>query len=177
MFRSFLLAALLISSSLAFAPSPRRCDAVRSGLSVNTLYLKSSPSNDNDNNNDNGNDDNNDDSIVDMLPLALKFAGVLGIKTVRDVATYPTLYASNAVQSMTTTATTTSTTSTSTTTETNASTGGMNMSVLFVKFMAIMTFKTIHDLLYYSALYTLRIVRSDDDDEMMLMMKMKKKQD
>jgi hypothetical protein len=118
---------------------------------VNTqqLYLGSSRSS---NSRTNNNDNKDDDESIDMLPLALKFAVIMGIKTVRDAVTYPTIYASNAVQSTRRLA--------SDTTE-----GDVNVPVMFLKFVLIMTFKTIHDLFYYPAVYifgNINHLNSDD---------------
>ena len=146
MLRSFLLAALLISASLAFTPSPRpvaiRSDClalntVRSDdLTVNRLGSSST--------------DNDNDESIDMIPLVLKFGAIMGIKTVRDAITYPTIYAQNAVQS---------------TRRIASDNSEVNVPVMFIKFVAIMTFKTIHDIVYYPSLYLATILTSDKNDE------------
>jgi hypothetical protein len=140
MLRSFLLAALLISSSLAFAPSPLRPVAVRNdGLPVTTLGSSNSA-------------DNDEDESIDMVPLVLKFGVIMGIKTVQDAIIYPTIYASNAVQNTRRMAS-------------DTSSEEVNVPLMFIKFVAIMTFKTIHDILYYPSLYLATLITADEDED------------
>jgi hypothetical protein len=154
----FLIAGLLISSSLGFVPSPRPDAVVRRKISdglttissaddvtTQLLYLGSSSTNNHDN------DKEIDNKSIDMLPLALKFVVIMGIKTVRDAVTYPTIYALDAVQSMRRLAS-----------DTN---NQVNVPVMFLKFVLIMTFKTIHDVLYYPAAYLFGVINLTSDDE------------
>jgi hypothetical protein len=162
----FLLAGLLLSPSLAFVPSPRPDVVVRRSVSdgltsirsaddvnhAQLLSLGSSSMNHHDNEKDRN---DNESESIDMLPLALKLAVIMGIKTVRDAVTYPTIYASDAVQSTRRFAS-----------DTNNQV--VNVPVMFLKLVLIMTFKTIHDVLYYPAVYVFgRIINpttSNDDD-------------
>jgi hypothetical protein len=94
------------------------------------------------NNNNNNSNKNNNDQEEPIVSLALKMAGILAIKTVKDVFNYPPMLLDEYSRKQ----------------QTKQNPEGelpkTNPFVLLAKLMGVLAFKTVHDAVYYPAEWT-----------------------
>eukprot|EP00545_Synedropsis_sp_CCMP1620_P014371 CAMPEP_0119006248 /NCGR_PEP_ID=MMETSP1176-20130426/2188_1 /TAXON_ID=265551 /ORGANISM="Synedropsis recta cf, Strain CCMP1620" /LENGTH=144 /DNA_ID=CAMNT_0006958143 /DNA_START=163 /DNA_END=597 /DNA_ORIENTATION=- len=135
-----LLLAVICSSALAFCPPATTTTttfAVRSPLAMSDMRA----------------DDPDDaaDQVIAMVPLALKFAGVVAIKTAKDVVNYPPKMMESVLNK-----------------------GGngendalqeMSPLVMLFKLLGVLVFKTGHDLVYFPTLWVQRLVECQSTEE------------
>jgi hypothetical protein len=137
MFRSLflLIVAVLFSSSptVAFAPATRPTSTPTTTLSMSDMRAN-----------------DNDEGIAMMLPLAFKLAGVMTIKTAKDVVNYPPKMMEKVFNQ-----------------KNNSKNELEEMSpfVMLFKLLGVLVFKTGHDLVYFPTLWAKRLVECQSLDE------------
>ncbi|CAB9501975.1 expressed unknown protein [Seminavis robusta] len=134
----FLLVALLASCSAAFVVQPTTVS------SSSTTSLHSTFHHDDFN-------DNNDapldvQPLAELGPLALKMAGVLTIKTAKDMVNYPPQLFDQLTRSA-------------------SGKNEMNPVVMLAKLMGVLVFKMAHDAVYFPMVWTQRMVECQSLDE------------
>lgn len=136
-----LLLAVMCSSAVAFTPPAAVSIArpVMTRAAPTTLSMS-----------DMGAEDPNDSSsedVIAVVPLALKFAGIIAIKTAKDVVNYPPKMMEQVF---------------------NSKTNGleqMSPLVMLFKLMGVLVFKVGHDMVYFPALWASRLLECQSLDE------------
>jgi hypothetical protein len=89
-----------------------------------------------------------DDNVVNMAPLALKMAGVLAIKTAKDVVNYPPMMLDRTLRDAQ-----------------HTELPKTSPVVMVAKFLGVLVFKMAHDALYYPTIWTQRMVECQSLEE------------
>lgn len=127
--RFLILAAVLVATTTAFAPAPIRQQQLPA-----TAIFSSIPGHE------------NDVEIEDMAPLALKMAGVLAIKTAKDIVNYPPQLFDSMMRQA-------------------SGVDQTNPAVLVAKLMGVLMFKMAHDVVYFPMIWTQRMVECQSLEE------------
>lgn len=127
--RFLILAAVLVATTTAFAPAPIR----QQQLPARAIF-SSIPGHE------------NDVEIEDMAPLALKMAGVLAIKTAKDIVNYPPQLFDSMMRQA-------------------SGVDQTNPAVLVAKLMGVLMFKMAHDVVYFPMIWTQRMVECQSLEE------------
>ena len=134
--RSLILAAALLSSAMAFvAPVPTRMQP--------SITVVGTPVYSSFNKEDNKNDVQ---PLAELGPLALKMAGVLTIKTVKDVINYPPMLLDQLARDF-------------------SGKNETNPVVMLAKLMGVLFFKMAHDAVYFPMIWTQRLAECQSLEE------------
>jgi len=98
-------------------------------------------------------DDTDAAATLEAIPLALKMAGVLAIKTAKDVVNYPPMLLDQAMRD-----------SQQQRNENNKLPQTSPL-VMLIKLVGVLVFKTVHDAVYYPALWTERMIECQSLEE------------
>jgi hypothetical protein len=131
--RSLLLAMALLASAHAFAvpPQPRAQHAVSMNAPLYSTLNQ---------------DDNDVQPLEELGPLALKMAGVLAIKTAKDIINYPPMLLDQLARDV-------------------SGKNEMSPFVMLAKLMGVLFFKMAHDAVYFPMIWTQRWTECQSLDE------------
>jgi hypothetical protein len=128
----FLILAAALMATTAFAPSSQ----VQQRTAVPTAVFSSI----------HHDDETDANAITELAPLALKMAGVLAIKTAKDIVNYPPQLFDQFVRQ-------------------TSGVDQTNPAVLLAKLLGVLLFKFAHDAVYYPMVWTQRMIDCQSLDE------------